>query len=67
MRPSVGPIAFTLVAESPGEEFVLGVRCGDPATRRRFLRYWRLIRPGSGLIRGSLLRYIRRLAEGHGR
>jgi hypothetical protein len=39
------------------------VRCGDPATRRRFARYWRVIRLGSGLIRGSLLRHIRRRAE----
>jgi hypothetical protein len=39
------------------------VRCGDPATRRRFKRYWRLIRLGSGLIRGSLLRHIRQRAE----
>ncbi len=112
--PSVGPVAFTVIAEAPGEEFVLGimgrfwtptgglvkasaaqlrdprpaglaqglwnfrvercgtgtalstetrVRCGDPATRRRFLRYWRIVRPGSGLIRGSLLRHIRRRAE----
>jgi hypothetical protein len=108
------PPGFTLVAESPGDEFVLGimgrfwtptgglvpatpdqfrqpppsglaqgfwnfrveavgsgtllttetrVRCGDPATRRSFARYWRVIRLGSGLIRGSLLRHIRQQAE----
>lgn len=113
-RPAVGPVAFVVLAEVPGEEFVLGimgrfwtasggpveasparlkrpppaglaqgiwnfrvepcgrgtalttetrVRCGDPATRRRFLRYWRLIRPGSTLIRRSLLRHIRLEAE----
>jgi hypothetical protein len=113
-RPSVGPVAFTVLAEAPDQELVLGimgrfwtvtgglvtasaaqlrepppaglaqgfwnfhvepcgngtalstetrVRCGDPATRRRFKRYWRLIRLGSGLIRGSLLRHIRRRAE----
>lgn len=39
------------------------VRCGDDATRRQFLRYWRVIRPGSGLIRGSILRSIRAAAE----
>jgi hypothetical protein len=106
--------AFTLIAEAPGEEFVLGimgrfwtpagglvaasadqlkdpppaglaqgfwsfrvgphgsgtklstetrVRCGDAATRRQFGRYWRIIRLGSGLIRGSILRHIRRQAE----
>ena len=111
---SVGAAPFTLVAESPGEEFVLGimgrfwtptggvvsataewfrspppaglaqafwnfrvcaegsgtelstetrVRCGDEATRRQFGKYWRWIRPGSSLIRKSLLRHIRRAAE----
>lgn len=108
------PAGFTLIAEAPGEEFVLGimgrfwtltggivpastdqfqhpppaglaqgfwnfrverrgsgtelstetrVRCGDPATRRQFGRYWRIVRLGSGLIRGSILRQIRRRAE----
>jgi hypothetical protein len=111
---SVSPVAFTLIAEVPGEEFVLGimgafwtpagglveasaaqlrdpppaglaqglwsfrvercgagtilstetrVRCGDPESRRRFLRYWRIIRPGSALIRVSVLRHIRLRAE----
>jgi hypothetical protein len=110
----VGPTPFTLVAESPGEEFVLGimgrfwtpsggvvaataerfrepapaglaqafwnfrvrpdgfgtelstetrVRCGDEVTRRHFGRYWRIIQPGSTLIRNSMLRHIRRTAE----
>jgi hypothetical protein len=110
----VGRLAFTLIAEAPGEEFVLGimgrfwtpsgqvvaasaerfrqppppglaqgvwnfrvtpsgagtvlstetrVRCGDAATRRQFARYWRVIRLGSGLIRNSMLRYIRLEAE----
>jgi hypothetical protein len=118
IRPSVGLVGFTVVAEAPGEEFVLGimgrfwtttgglvrasaeqlrappppglaqgfwnfrvepsgtgtalstetrVRCGDPATGRRFTRYWRVIRLGSGLIRSSLLRYIRRRAERNAR
>lgn len=113
-QPSIRPVAFTLVAETPGEEFVLGimgrfwtptgglvrasaeqmrqpppaglaqgfwnfrvepsgsgtalstetrVRCGDSATARRFVRYWRVIRPGSALIRGSVLRHIRTQAE----
>ena len=111
---SVGTVPFTLIAESPGEEFVLGlmgrfwtptggvvpanadrfrrpppaglaqavwnfhvtpsgvgtelstetrVRCGDEVTRRQFGRYWRVIRLGSGLIRGSMLRHIRVTAE----
>lgn len=110
----VGPAAFTVIAEAPGDEFVLGimgrfwtptggvvtagadrllrpppaglaqaiwnfrveprgagtelstetrVRCGDAATRRQFARYWRIIRLGSGLIRGSMLKQIRTRAE----
>ena len=39
------------------------VRCADGATRRRFLPYWIGIRAGSGLIRRSMLREIRRAAE----
>jgi hypothetical protein len=42
------------------------VRCADPATRRSFLRYWRLIAPGSGLIRRAILAMVRRRAEGPG-
>ena len=39
------------------------VRCADAATRRAFQRYWRLVRPGSGLLRHLMLRRIRRWAE----
>ena len=35
----------------------------DPASRRRFSRYWLLIRPGSGLIRRNMLSAIARRAE----
>ena len=38
----------------------------DPAVRRNFGLYWRLIRPGSGLIRREWLRAIKRRAEGSG-
>jgi hypothetical protein len=113
-RYTVGGASFTLVAEAPGEEFVLGimgrfwrptgsliratpeqlrqppppgtvqalwnfrvepsgagtmlstetrVRCADEATRRRFLLYWRIVKPGSGLIRRSILGHMRALAE----
>lgn len=40
------------------------VTCGDAASRRRFRRYWWLIRPGSGLLRRLMLRAVRRAAEG---
>ena len=39
------------------------VLCADDAARRRFLPYWLVVRPGSGLIRRSMLRSIRRAAE----
>ena len=39
------------------------VHCPDEAQRRRFLPYWVLIRPVSGLIRGRLLRRIARIAS----
>lgn len=39
------------------------VRCTDDAARRSFARYWRVVRPFSGLIRMEALRAIRRAAE----
>jgi hypothetical protein len=39
------------------------VLCTDEESRRRFRRYWLLIRPFSGLIRRIMLREIRRSAE----
>ena len=39
------------------------VRCTDDAARRSFARYWRVVRPFSGLIRTEALRAIRRTAE----
>lgn len=39
------------------------VRCTDEAARRSFARYWRVVKPFSGLIRMEALRAIRRTAE----
>jgi hypothetical protein len=39
------------------------VHVADPAARRKFRRYWFVIRPFSGLIRVLLLRAARRQAE----
>ena len=39
------------------------VHVADPATRRKFARYWRVIKPFSGLTRILLLREVRRRAE----
>jgi len=40
------------------------VHVADQASRRKFRRYWLVIRPFSGLIRIQLLRAARRRAEG---
>lgn len=39
------------------------VRCADAAARRAFGRYWRIVRPGSGLLRRLMLRAVREAAE----
>jgi hypothetical protein len=57
--------SFSL-GESPGGIVVTTetrVRCTDAASRRAFLRYWRVIRPFSGLVRREALRLVRRSAE----
>lgn len=53
------------VTEAPGGAELATetrIRCADPATLRRFRRYWRLVAPGSGLIRHAILRQVRREA-----
>jgi hypothetical protein len=42
------------------------VICGDPASRRKFLAYWVIVRPFSGLIRLIMLRRVREMAEQDG-
>ena len=39
------------------------VLCADALARRRFLPYWYVIRPGSGIIRHAMLWAIRQTAE----
>jgi hypothetical protein len=39
------------------------VLCADGTARRRFLPYWFVVRPGSGIIRRFMLRAVRRTAE----
>src|SRR5881227_582698 len=39
------------------------VHVADPSARRKFARYWRVIRPFSGLTRILFLREVRRRAE----
>ena len=42
---------------------VTRIQATDAAGRRGFLRYWRFVRPFSGLTRVAMLRLIRRKAE----
>lgn len=39
------------------------VVCGDASSRQKFLAYWFVVRPFSGLIRLIMLRNVRRVAE----
>jgi membrane protein implicated in regulation of membrane protease activity len=39
------------------------IHVSDPVSRRRFARYWRVVRPFSGLIRVLVLRAAKRRAE----
>lgn len=56
-------LVLNFTAECEGEGVRLTTRtricCGDAAARRRFMAYWALIRPASGLIRRRLLRRVR--------
>lgn len=56
---------FTLVPEGGRMRLATEtrVRCTDDASRRAFLRYWRLVGPFSALIRMEMLRTLRRAAE----
>jgi hypothetical protein len=40
------------------------VHVPDPVSRRKFVRYWRFVRPFSGLIRTQVLQAAKRRAEG---
>ena len=67
-EPDVVRIAWTLETLPLGPERTrfsteTRVAAADPASRRKFLRYWRFVRPGVVLIRVFLLRGIRRSAE----
>lgn len=57
---------FLLEAHSGGSLLATETRvfATDPATRRRFATYWRVIYPGSALIRRHWLRAIARRATG---
>jgi hypothetical protein len=57
---------FSVTEKVPGETILTTetrVTCGDPASRRKFLAYWIVVRPFSGLIRLIMLKRVRKIAE----
>lgn len=59
-------LSFTLDEQGPTRTALATetrVLCTDPAARRRFLLYWRLIGPFSGAIRRLILAEAKRVAE----
>jgi hypothetical protein len=67
-EPGYAKIAWTLEAEPRGADRSVfrtetRVVTTDPASRRRFRRYWRLVSPGIRLIRYESLRLVRQEAQ----
>jgi hypothetical protein len=67
-RPDAVRIAFNFVVEDEGGGWSrlsteTRVQATDDASRRTMARYWRLIYPGSGLLRRAMLSSIRERAE----
>lgn len=58
-------VNFLVTAEGDGTRVrtETRIRATDPAARQKFRRYWYLIRAGSGIIRESWLRALKRKAE----
>lgn len=57
---------FSVSEKVPGQTVLTTetrVTCGDPASRRKFLAYWIVVRPFSGLIRLIMLKNVRKTAE----
>ncbi|HKP37228.1 MAG TPA: hypothetical protein VJT71_10235 [Pyrinomonadaceae bacterium] len=57
---------FSLSETAPGQTILrteTRVTCGDAASRRKFLAYWLIVRPFSGLIRLIMLKRVRKVAE----
>jgi hypothetical protein len=66
-EPGWAKAAFNFQIERVGARTLLStetrIATTDERARRSFARYWRLIHPGSALIRIAWLRAIRRRAE----
>lgn len=67
LRPGSARAAwsFRVDRDGPGSRLTTETRvlCADDASRRRLLRYWRVVGPFSGLIRREALRLIRARAQ----
>jgi hypothetical protein len=66
-EPGFAKAAFNFQIERDGERTLVTtetrIATTDERARRRFARYWRVVHPGSALIRVAWLRAIRRRAE----
>jgi hypothetical protein len=66
-EPGYAKVALNTTVEPLGDGTLLRtqtrIHCTDEAARRAFGRYWRLVGPGSDVIRRALLRAARRRAE----
>jgi hypothetical protein len=62
-EPGFAKMAMTFRLDGPTLWTETRVQVTDAASRRRFLVYWVAIRAGSGLIRRSMLKAIKRRAE----
>jgi len=62
-EPGWAKVAFNFRAEGGRLSTETRIRATDPDSRRKFGRYWRLVMPGSALIRRDWLRAARRRAE----
>ncbi len=62
-EPGWAKVAFNFRAAGGELSTETRIRATDPGSRRKFGRYWRLVMPGSALIRRDWLRAARRRAE----
>lgn len=66
-EPGYAKAVLTFVVEERGDGSLLAtetrVACTDASARRKFLLYWRVIGPFSGLIRRLMLDQVKRTAE----
>jgi hypothetical protein len=62
---AVAAMNFSILEAGTGCELTTETRvfATDPVSRRRFARYWAVIRPGSGFLRRMWLRAIKKRAE----